>query len=85
MVGGDDLKTKKPDPEGLLFLGARAGVRPEEVALVGDSAVDIKTARNARAVAIGVRWGYDNEGMEREVPDRIVEAPAELARLFLAQ
>ena len=85
VVGGDDFKTKKPDPEGLLFLGARAGVRPEEVALVGDSAVDIKTARNARAVAIGVRWGYDNEAMEREIPDRMVESPAELARLFLAQ
>ncbi len=81
VIGGDDLKTRKPDPEGLLSLAARAGVRPDETALVGDSAIDIRTARNAGAVSIGVLWGYDREGMAKEGPDVTVQAPIEIAEL----
>ena len=82
VMGGDDLKTRKPDPEGLLSLGGQAGASPHQIALVGDSAVDIQTARNAGAVSIGVLWGYDREGMVSAKPDFVVESPAELAGLF---
>lgn len=51
VIGGDDLASKKPDPEGLLKLAAEAGVRPGETALVGDSAIDMRTARGAGALA----------------------------------
>ena len=81
VIGGDDLKTKKPDPEGLLSIAGQAGVAPEETALVGDSAVDIRTARNAAAISVGVWWGYDREGMMGEKPDVVVEHPDELASL----
>lgn len=83
VIGGDDLKTRKPDPEGLLELCARAGVPPAEAALVGDSAVDIVTARNAGALAVGVLWGYDSEGVKREKPDALIRTPADLATLFV--
>ncbi len=83
VVGGDDLKTRKPDPEGLLKLCAKAGVPPSEAALVGDSAVDIHTAKNAGALSVGVLWGYDREGVEREKPDVMLTTPADLATLFL--
>jgi len=82
VVGGDDLKTKKPDPEGLLQIAAQAGVRAEETALVGDSAVDIRTARNAGVLAVGVLWGYDPEGVVREKPDVVVEEPRELIQAW---
>jgi phosphoglycolate phosphatase len=78
VIGGDDLKTRKPDPEGLLQLAGRAGVRPENTFLVGDSGVDIVTARNAGAFSIGVLWGYDREGVEREGPDFIARTPEDL-------
>lgn len=82
VVGGDDLATRKPDPEGLRHLAARANVRIEDTALVGDSAVDIQTSRNAGALAIGVLWGYDRGGVERENHGVRVETPKALARLF---
>lgn len=82
VVGGDDLKTRKPDPEGLLKLCATAGVSSSEAALVGDSAVDILTAKNAGALSVGVLWGYDPEGVEREKPEVTLAHPAELLRLW---
>ncbi len=84
VIGGDDLPSRKPDPEGLLKIAAQAGVRPEHTALVGDSAVDIVTARNAGALAVGALWGYDREGVLRERPDTIVEKPSDLAALFVS-
>ena len=83
VIGGDDLETRKPDPEGLLKLCAKAGVQPSEAALVGDSAVDVVTAKNAGALSVGVLWGYDREGVERERPDALIRTPADLATLFL--
>jgi len=83
VIGGDDLRSRKPDPEGLLKLCATAGVAPSEAALVGDSAVDILTAKNAGALAVGVLWGYDREGVEREHPDVTLAHPADLARLSI--
>ena len=84
VVGGDDLKTRKPEPEGLLTLCAKAGVPSSEAALIGDSAVDILTAKNADALSVGVLWGYDREGVERERPDVTLAHPAELLRLWIS-
>lgn len=82
VIGGDDLASKKPDPEGLRRIAAEAGVRPEQSALVGDSAIDIRTARHAGALSVGVLWGYDREGALREGADLTVESPADLARMI---
>jgi phosphoglycolate phosphatase-like HAD superfamily hydrolase len=54
-------------------------VSPEETALVGDSAVDVRTARRAGALAVGVLWGYDREGVILERPDIVIEEPGALA------
>lgn len=48
----------KPDPTVPLEICALMGVKPSECALVGDSDVDMKTAKNAGFTAIGVAWGY---------------------------
>jgi len=79
VIGGDDLPTRKPDPEGLLKILSDAGVRPEEAALVGDSAVDVRTARHAGIRAVGVLWGYDRTGVLSEGADVTVARPGELA------
>jgi phosphoglycolate phosphatase len=82
-VGGDDLETRKPDPEGLLAIVARAGAAIGETMMVGDSAIDIETAHNAGAVAVGVTWGYDPAGMESARPGRIVDAPRQLMDIVI--
>ena len=48
----------KPDPTVPLEICSLMGVEPSECALVGDSDVDMRTAKNAGFTAIGVSWGY---------------------------
>lgn len=48
----------KPSPEGALYLAEKYGAKPCECAFVGDSDVDMKTAKNAGMTAVGVTWGY---------------------------
>lgn len=47
IVGAEDVKAEKPNPEGLLWAIEHLNVRTEEVLYVGDSVVDAKTAENA--------------------------------------
>ena len=47
IVGGDSVKAKKPDPEGVLYALRMLGLQKEEVLYVGDSVVDAKTAQAA--------------------------------------
>ena len=54
IIGGDSFKTRKPDPEGLNHLLARHGVSPEQAVMVGDSAVDIETGKNANVLTCAV-------------------------------
>ncbi len=62
---------RKPDPTGLLASIQEIGLNPSQVAYVGDSAGDIKTAKAAGAMAIGVSWGYQSV-------DRLVSAGADM-------
>jgi phosphoglycolate phosphatase len=81
VVGGGDGPARKPDPEGLLGLVREAGVPREEALLVGDSAIDVRTARAAGVRVVGVDWGFDPEGLGREAPDALISRPAELLAL----
>lgn len=56
----------KPDPYLANRLTAALGVKPEECALVGDSDIDILTAKNAGMLHIGVTWGYKSAEVLRE-------------------
>lgn len=62
LVGGDTLKTLKPDPSGLRELVGRAGVPRAETAIIGDSPVDIETGRRAEVLSVGVAWGLGEPG-----------------------
>ena len=78
IYGGGDLATRKPDPEGLLRLLEEAGAPRAEALMVGDSAIDVRTARAAGVRVVGVDWGFDPEGLRREPPDALISRPAEL-------
>ena len=58
VIGGDSPHGRKPDPAGLLELGARAGASPAETLLVGDSPVDLATARRAGTHICLARYGF---------------------------
>ena len=49
---------RKPDPTAALAVAAELGVAPGECAFIGDTAVDVDTARAAGMVAVGVTWGF---------------------------
>jgi phosphoglycolate phosphatase len=83
VYGGNSFATKKPDPEGLLTLVAEAGCAPEEALMVGDSRVDIETARNAKCGSCGVTFGLQPETLNDPRPDYVIDAMAELVPIVL--
>jgi phosphoglycolate phosphatase len=46
--------------------------------MIGDSAVDIQTARNAEVLSCGVEWGFQPEGFAASPPDFLVQNPQQL-------
>lgn len=56
VIGGGDAPAK-PDPAGALEILRRVGARAEDAVYVGDSAVDLATARNAGITPVSVTWG----------------------------
>jgi phosphoglycolate phosphatase len=77
IYGGNSFPTKKPSPEGLLALMAQAGATPEQTVLIGDSQVDVQTARNAGAWAIGCTFGLAPDSLEVNQPDILVDSPGD--------
>ena len=57
IVGGEDVKTPKPDPEGLLFAMRQLQLEKADILYVGDSIVDAKTAEAAGVDFAGVLTG----------------------------
>ncbi len=83
VYGGNSFPEKKPDPTGLNALIAEAGASLDRTVMVGDSAVDVQTARNAGAVACGVRWGFQPETFAASPPDFLIDDMRELAGRLL--
>jgi len=79
VYGGNSFETKKPDPFGANKLMREAGATAEATVMVGDSAVDILTARNAGMWSVGVTYGFAPQTLEQAPPDVLVDTPAELA------
>lgn len=84
IYGGNSFATKKPDPLGAKTLMREAGATPDESVMVGDSEVDILTARNAGMWSIGVNYGFAPHSLERVHPDILVDTPAELGTALTA-
>jgi phosphoglycolate phosphatase len=75
--GGNSFHTKKPDPTGLLQLIAEASSIPEKTVMIGDSDIDVVTAKNCGVRSIGCLFGLAPERLRRAQPDRLVDSPAE--------
>lgn len=79
IYGGNSFATKKPDPEGLKTLIGDAEVLPEETVMIGDSSVDILTARRAGTWVIGCRFGLSSHTVDSIPSDCLVDAASEWA------
>jgi phosphoglycolate phosphatase len=75
IYGGNSFATKKPDPEGLFALMQESGALPGETVMIGDSQVDVLTARNAGAWSIGCTFGLAPGSLEAIPPDVLVDSP----------
>lgn len=80
VYGGNSFATKKPDPEGVNTLLRDFRAAPQEAMMVGDSDVDVRTARNSGTWACGVSYGLGFEGMRAHPPDLMLDSLEELPR-----
>ncbi len=86
VYGGNSFgDKKKPDPIGVETLMAELGVARERTLIVGDSAVDVRTARNAGVRVCGVSYGFQPESFAGDPPDMMVDRPGELARAVIGE
>jgi phosphoglycolate phosphatase len=80
VYGGDSFPEKKPDPMAILSLMKETQTAAEQTAMVGDSYVDMRTARNAGCKAWGVSYGFQPESLIADPPDVLVDDMRELLR-----
>lgn len=81
VYGGNSFATKKPDPFGAQTILREFGVAPEETMLVGDSEVDVQTARNAGMYAAAVNYGFGAHDREAYPADVYLERLTDLVPL----
>ena len=77
IYGGNSFHTKKPDPEGLLALIKEAGVTAAETVMIGDSHVDVETARAAGTRSLGCTFGLSPASLLAAKPDLSVDHPSD--------
>jgi phosphoglycolate phosphatase len=81
--GGNSFHTKKPDPHGLLTLIAEAStiagepITPTQTIMIGDSDVDILTARNCGATSIACTFGLAPHTLAAAQPDYLAHTPTD--------
>jgi phosphoglycolate phosphatase len=72
ICGKDTFAVSKPNGEALLQTIARARGDRGRAVMVGDSKIDIDTARNAGIPVVAVNFGYASEPVDRFKPDRVI-------------
>jgi phosphoglycolate phosphatase len=73
VYGGNSFEFKKPNPVGIEVLMEQAEISRDRTLMVGDSSVDIETARNARITCCGVTYGFQPESLDVTPPDLKVD------------
>lgn len=74
VICGDTMSTKKPDPAGIRNCLSRFNTTPERALFVGDSSIDVATARSAGVRVWALPYGYNRgEPITACAPDRVIE------------
>lgn len=81
VICGDTFEVKKPDPFGIHDTLHRFGIAPQAALMVGDSFIDVRTARHAGVAVWAVPYGYNmGQAIESAQPDRVI---ADLSALLV--
>lgn len=72
IYGGDSFARKKPDPMGIVKLMNDTGLSKMQTMMIGDSATDVLTGRNAGVLTCGVSYGIGSHTMETTPPDLMI-------------
>jgi phosphoglycolate phosphatase len=83
IYGGNSFEEKKPNPRGIQMLIAESAAAPERTIMVGDSAVDVRTARSAHVQSCGVSWGFQPETFAGTPPDFVIDDMSALVERVL--
>lgn len=82
-IGESEGVSKKPAPDTVFKALKKLGSFANNAVYVGDSEVDVKTAKNSGIVCIGVTWGFRNRRvLEQEGADYIIDKPEELIEII---
>lgn len=82
-VGESEKVRKKPAPDSVLNVLDYFNITNNEAIYVGDSDVDIDTAKNAKVKSVGVTWGFRSEDLLKEHgAEYIVNEPCEILELI---
>ena len=81
VYGGNSFDRKKPDPVGVLQILSDTKGRREKTWMIGDSAVDVLTGRNAGVTTCGVTYGYATSSFKDAPPDFVIDVFPELEKL----
>ncbi len=75
VISGDSFAQKKPNPVGAYACMKQFGVPPQRCLFVGDSSIDVATARNADVPVWALPYGYNmGEPIEASQPDRVIQS-----------
>lgn len=78
VYGGNSFPAKKPDPIGIDTLREESGTERDRTLMVGDSSVDIHTARNAKVYAVGLTYGLQPDSLREAPPDLLLDRMEDL-------
>lgn len=85
-VGADENTPIKPDPSGVLKAMEQLGSVREQTVYMGDSDVDVLTAKNAGVFSVACTWGLrDRAILEAASPDAIIDSPQDILPFIKAQ
>jgi phosphoglycolate phosphatase len=82
--GTIDAEPVKPEPTAALQIITQLGVKPEETIFVGDSKIDVQTAKAAGIKSVGVNWGFRGRSELIETgADAVIEEAGQLLSLLM--
>lgn len=77
---------KKPNPIKAIQISKTLGLKPEDIIFVGDSGIDIQTAKNASMYAVGVSWGFKpTEELIAYGAKQVLNHPLDLIKILQAE
>lgn len=83
VIGDEGGFPRKPEPAAALYLAELLGVRPEECIFLGDSGVDLETAKNAGMISVVCSWGFVYRDVLMSMNlENIIDRPEELVDLI---